>query len=52
MTAQSVVNLKKQGSWVCVMWMDKEGEERMKREMAAQTAGTQTQLGYGEAVAA
>lgn len=32
---------------------DKEGERReMKREMAAQSAGTQTQLGWGEAVAA
>lgn len=38
---------------MCVMWMDKEGEGReMKREMPAQSAGTQTQLGYGEAVAA
>lgn len=35
------------------MWMDKESERgEMKREMAAQSAGTQTQLGYGEAVAA
>lgn len=43
----------KQGSSVCVKWMDKEGERReMKIEMAAQSAGTQTQLGYGEAVAA
>lgn len=43
----------KRGSSVCAKWMDKEGARReMKREMAAQSAGTQTQLGYGEAVAA
>lgn len=52
-TAASVENHNKGAGSVCVMWLHKEGERReMKREMAAQSAGTQTQLGYGEAVAA
>lgn len=34
------------------VWFVRGERGEMKREMAAQSAGTQTQLGYGEPVAA
>lgn len=38
---------------MCVICVAQDWERsKMKREVAAQSAGTQTQLGYGEAVAA